>query len=218
MKTTTQPKAKRTIWREDHDRVLKERFHTDYIHEIASYLCCTTSTVSRHARLLGLRKKNRSGRNHDARTLVEMEYPNLSYREMAVRTGLCKNTIYLIARELGLSRTPEQKSAIKSRLREELIRSERRRALFGLEPRTNIKVGSDTRKIRLRGNLKRHGYLADDDGTTFYYYAGLRRHPVREEHGRKLGFKFLPLPTACAEETENDSASPAVSANGQTVN
>ena len=54
-------------------------------------------------------------RNHDARAFVEMEYPNLSYGEMAVRTGLCKNTIYLIARELGLSRTREQMSAIKSR-------------------------------------------------------------------------------------------------------
>jgi hypothetical protein len=28
----------------------------------------------------------------------------------------------------------------------------------------------------------------------------------------------MPLPTACAEETESDSASPAVSANGQTIN
>lgn len=137
---------------------------------------------------------------------------------MAERTGLCENTIYLIARELGLSRTPEQKRAIKSRLRKELIRSERRRAVFGLEPRTNIKVGSDIRKIRLRGNLKRHGYIVDDDGITFYYYAGLCRRPIREEHGRKLGFKFMPLPTACAEETESDSASPAVSANGQTIN
>lgn len=218
MSNTTRLKAKRTIWREEHDNVLKERFHTDYIHEIASHLCCAKSTVSRHARLLGLRKENRSGRNHDARVLVEMEYQNLSYGEMAERTGLCENTIYLIARELGLSRTPEQKRAIKSRLRKELIRSERRRAVFGLEPRTNIKVGSDIRKIRLRGHLKRHGYIVDDDGTTFYYYAGLCRHPIREEHGRKLGFKFMPLPTSCAEETEKDSASPAVSANGQTIN
>lgn len=168
MNTTTQPKAKRTVWREEHDKVLKDRFHTDYIHEIASYLSCTVSTVSRHARLLGLKKKNRSGRNHNARVLVEMEYPNLSYEEMAARTGLCKSTIYLIARELGLSRTREQMSAIRSRRRKELIQSERRRAVFGLVPRTHLKVGCDIRKIRLRGNLKRHGYLADDDGTTFF--------------------------------------------------
>ena len=218
MNTTTQPKAKRTVWGIEHDKVLQERFHTDYIHDIASHLCCTTSTVSRHARLLGLRKENPSGRNLDARAFVEMEYPNLSYGEMAVRTGLCKNTIYLIARELGLSRTREQMSAIKSRRRKELIRSERRRALFGLEPRTRLKVGSNIRKIRLRGNLKRLGYLIDDDGTTFYYHAGLCRRPIREEHGRKFGFKFMPLPTACTEETIHDSASPAVSVNGKIIN
>lgn len=39
MSNTTRFKAKRTIWREEHDNVLKERFHTDYIHEIASHLC-----------------------------------------------------------------------------------------------------------------------------------------------------------------------------------
>lgn len=218
MNTTIQNKDKRTVWRDEHDQVLRERFHTDYLHEIASFIGCTRSTVSRHARILGLRKKNRFGRNQDARAFVEMEHTNLSYEEMAERTGLCKDTIYLIARELGLSRTPEQMRAIRSRRRKELFQKERRRVIFGLEQRTNIKVGCNMRKIRLRGNLKRHGYIVDDDGTTFYYNASLRRHPIREEHGRKLGFKFMPLPTQCAEETESDSASPAVSANGQTIN
>ncbi len=218
MNTTTQPKAKRTVWGIEHDKVLQERFHTDYIHEIASHLSCTTSTVSRHARLLGLRKENPSGRNHDARAFVEMEYPNLSYGEMAVRTDLCKNTIYLIARELGLSRTREQMSAIKSRRRKELIRSERRRIIFGLDQKTNIKVVSNHQKIRLRGSLKHLGYILGTDGHTFYYYPGLRRHPIKESNGRALGFTFLPLPTACTEETIHDSASPTVSVNGQTIN
>lgn len=29
MNTTTQPKAKRTVWGIEHDKVLQERFHTD---------------------------------------------------------------------------------------------------------------------------------------------------------------------------------------------
>ena len=42
-----------------------------------------------------------------------MEYPNLSYQEMAERTGMHKESIRMIARELGLERTPEQYHTIR---------------------------------------------------------------------------------------------------------
>lgn len=218
MRTAIHTTTKRTLWTPDHDDILKERFHTDCLHDIASHIGCTCSTVSNHARRLGLRKISPSGRNSDARSFVLIEYPNLSYQEMAERTGLHRETIRIIARELGLERTPEQLRKIRSRRRKELIQKERRRIIFGLDQKTNIKVVSNHQKIRLRGSLKRLGYILGTDGHTFYYYPGLRRHPIKESNGRALGFTFLPLPTACTEETINDSASPAVSVNGQTLN
>jgi len=218
MHTAIHTTTKRTLWTSDHDDILKERFHTDCLHDIASHIGCTCSTVSNHARRLGLRKISPSGRNSDARSFVLIEYPNLSYQEMAERTGLHIETIRIIARELGLTRTKEQLRKIRSRRRKELIQKERRRIIFGLEQKTNIKVVSNHQKIRLRGSLKRLGYILGTDGHTFYYYPGLRRHPIKESNGRALGFTFLPLPTACTEETERDSASPAVSVNGQTIN
>ena len=218
MRTAIHTTTKRTLWTPDHDDILKERFHTDCLHDIASHIGCTSSTVSNHARRLGLRKNSPSGRNSDARSFVLIEYPNLSYQEMAERTGLHRETIRIIARELGLERTPEQLRKIRSRRRKELIQKERRRIIFGLDQKTNIKVVSNHQKIRLRGSLKRLGYILGTDGHTFYYYPGLRRHPIKESNGRALGFTFLPLPTACTEETIHDSASPAVSVNGQTIN
>ena len=218
MHTAIHTTTKRTLWTPDHDDILKERFHTDCLHDIASHIGCTCSTVSNHARRLGLRKISPSGRNSDARSFVLIEYPNLSYQEMAERTGLHRETIRIIARELGLERTPEQLRKIRSRRRKELIQKERRRIIFGLDQKTNIKVVSNHQKIRLRGSLKRLGYIIGTDGHTFYYYPGLRRHPIKESNGRALGFTFLPLPTACTEETIHDSASPAVSVNGQTLN
>lgn len=218
MRTAIHTTTKRTLWTPDHDDILKERFHTDCLHDIALHIGCTCSTVSNHARRLGLRKFSPSGRNSDARSFVLIEYPNLSYQEMAERTGLHRETIRIIARELGLERTPEQLRKIRSRRRKELIQKERRRIIFGLDQKTNIKVVSNHQKIRLRGSLKRLGYILGTDGHTFYYYPGLRRHPIKESNGRALGFTFLPLPTTCAEETEKYSASPAVSANEQTFN
>ena len=218
MRTAIHTTTKRTLWTPGHDDILKERFHTDCLHDIASHIGCTCSTVSNHARRLGLRKNSPSGRNSDARSFVLIEYPNLSYQEMAERTGLHRETIRIIARELGLERTQKQLREIRSRRRKELIQKERRRIIFGLDQKTNIKVVSNHQKIRLRGSLKRLGYILGTDGHTFYYYPGLRRHPVKESNGRALGFTFLPLPTACTEETIHDSASPAVSVNGQTIN
>lgn len=218
MHTAIHTTTKRILWTPDHDDILKERFHTDCLHDIASHIGCTCSTVSNHARRLGLRKNSPSGRNSDARSFVLIEYPNLSYQEMAERTGLHRETIRIIARELGLERTQKQLREIRSRRRKELIQKERRRIIFGLDQKTNIKVVSNHQKIRLRGSLKRLGYILGTDGHTFYYYPGLRRHPIKESNGRALGFTFLPLPTACTEETIHDSASPAVSVNGQTIN
>ena len=218
MHTAIHTTTKRTLWTPDHDDILKERFHTDCLHDIASHIGCTCSTVSNHARRLGLRKISPSGRNSDARSFVLIEYPNLSYQEMAERTGLHRETIRIIARELGLERTKKQLREIRSRRRKELIQKERRRIIFGLDQKTNIKVVSNHQKIRLRGSLKRLGYIIGTDGHTFYYYPGLRRHPIKESNGRALGFTFLPLPTACTEETIHDSASPAVSVNGLTIN
>lgn len=218
MHTAIHTTTKRTLWTPDHDDILKERFHTDCLHDIATHIGCTCSTVSSHARRLGLRKISPSGRNSDARSFVLIEYPNLSYQEMAERTGLHRETIRIIARELGLERTQKQLREIRSRRRKELIQKERRRIIFGLDQKTNIKVVSNHQKIRLRGSLKRLGYIIGTDGHTFYYYPGLRRHPIKESNGRALGFTFLPLPTACTEETERNSASPAVSVNGQTIN
>lgn len=218
MHTAIHTTTKRTLWTPDHDDILKERFHTDCLHDIASHIGCTCSTVSSHARRLGLRKISPSGRNSDARSFVLIEYPNLSYQEMAERTGLHRETIRIIARELGLERTKNQLREIRSRRRKKLIQKERRRIIFGLDQKTNIKVVSNHQKIRLRGSLKRLGYIIGTDGHTFYYYPGLRRHPIKESNGRALGFTFLPLPTACTEETIHDSASPAVSVNGLTIN
>ncbi|WP_262281170.1 DNA-binding protein [Hallella absiana] len=218
MHTAIHTTTKRTLWTPDHDDILKERFHTDCLHDIATHIGCTCSTVSSHARRLGLRKISPSGRNCDARSFVLIEYPNLSYQEMAERTGLHRETIRIIARELGLERTQKQLREIRSRRRKELIQKERRRIIFGLDQKTNIKVVSNHQKIRLRGSLKRLGYILGTDGHTFYYYPGLRRHPIKESNGRALGFTFLPLPTACTEETIHDSASPAMSVNGQTIN
>lgn len=192
-------------WNSDHDAILMERFHTDYLQDIADEIGFSRSTVQEHARRLGLRKEDPRQRNSDIRAFVGMEFHNLTYKEMAKRTGLNEYTIFKIARELGLVRTREKwNENISSGLRES-YKSERARVMFGLEQKTNWKVVCNRKKIRLRHKLKSLGYIVAKGDTDVYYTDDTDRHPQRERNGEKLGFTFMPLSVAeCAEETGED--------------
>lgn len=198
---TANPKKKILKWTTEHDDILKERFHNDCIHKIANDLGFSRSTVQEHARLLGLRKNDASQRNNDVRTFVVLEYDNLSYKEMAKRTGLHKVTIYKIAKELGLSSSRQRTNENIRKARIETIKSERRRVMFGLDQRTNLKVVCNKSKLNLRQKMRQHGYIAAIGSNTIYYTDDTERHPIRERNGERLGFKFKPLPAQCAEET-----------------
>lgn len=198
---TDNPRTKAKKWTAEHDSILQERFDTDYVQDIADDLGFSRSTVHHHARQLGLAKRDPRRRNRDVRAFVEMEYHNLTLKEMAKRTGLNKYTIFRITRELGLSRTREKWNENISKACSEVYKSERRRVMFGLDQRTNLKVVSNKRKIRLRHKLKEHGYIVAKGDHTVYYTDDLVRHPIRERNGERLGFKFKPLPAQSMEET-----------------
>lgn len=192
-------------WNSQHDEMLKERFHSEYIQDIADEMGFSRSTVQAHAKKLGLRKEDPRKRNRDVRAFVEMEFHNLTYKEMAKQTGLREYTIFKIGRELGLVRTREKWNENIGKGLHRSYESERRRVMFGLEQRTNWKVVCNRKKIRLRHKLKSHGYIVDKGDSNVYYTDDTRRHPIRERNGEKLGFKFMPLPVyECVEETGED--------------
>ncbi len=192
-------------WNAEHDEILKERFHTDYIQDIADEIGFSRSTVHEHARKLGLRKADPRQRNKDIRAFVEMEFDNLTYKEMSKRTGLNEYTIFKIARELGLTRTREKWNENIGKGCRETFQRERRRAIFGLNQETRWKIGCNRKKVRLRHKLREHGYIVAKGDNTVYYTDDLERHPIRERNGEKLGLRFMPLPAAeCPEETGDD--------------
>lgn len=198
---TEHPTKKFKKWTPEDDDILRQRYQTDQIRDIASDLHCCKSTVYDRMRRLGLVRAPRPKRNQEARALVQMEFDNLTYKEIGERAHLCEFTISRIANELGLRRSPEAWRANLSRKRLEMIKKERRRVLYGLPQKTRLKVVCNHSKNQLRSNLRRNGYIVGEDGHTFYYTEDFQRHPQREENGRKFGFKFMPLPMECAEET-----------------
>lgn len=198
-------KNKPKKWTVDDDNILLDSFHTTSLEDIADKLSCSTSTVSRHARKLGLWKENPYGRNHEARAFIEMEFDTLSYAEMAERLNMSTVAVWKIAKELGLVRTEEQKRANLSRIRTELIKAERRRVIWGIDQKTDLKVVCNRPRLSLKRKLRQCGYIVTPDENIVYYDEGLKRRPRREANGIKLGLKFMPLPIENVNENHSQA-------------
>ncbi len=99
-----------------------------------------------------------------------------------------------IIKENNLDRTKTDMEEIRSRTRRDLIRAERRRAIFGLEQKTGIKVFTNRERNTLKYCLTRRKYVFLRRGdTTAYFDDNTNRYTPYEERGRKLGLKFKPI-------------------------
>ena len=173
-------------WTVEDDNFLMERYYSERLIDLARQLGCSRSTVTHHARRLGLWKGNTAERNRDAIALVEMEHDNLTYKELAQQTGMTIKTVCRYARMRGLRRSNEQW-----------------RITFGLEQRTKLKVFSNPKRTRLLAKLRQFGYrISEEDPNVLYYPDSQCRHPIREQHGMAMGLRFEPLPTPMTESTD----------------
>ena len=119
-----------------------------------------------------------------------------SNSEIAEKLSLSISTVKRIVKAQGCSRTQEEAVKIRSRTRKSLIRGERRRAIFGFDQKTGIKVFTNRDRNMLKYCLRRRNYIFLSRGATIAYYdRDTSRYPPYEEKGLKLGLKFLQLET-----------------------
>lgn len=184
---------------------LAERFSKEHVTRIAKSLGVSYKTAWNKVSGMGLKRERPTGFKSWARDVVRENFHDHSITEMARMAKVCRKTIIEAARELGLRRTPEEKRAISSRIRREMLEKERIRANWGFPPKTKLKVFVNHKKSALRYTMTRFGYILDDDDRdTLYYESDLKRHLVREEHGREMGLRFLPLPDDYWDDDDDD--------------
>lgn len=159
----------------------------------ASVLGVSEKSVNKKVSELGIGKFAKSKWLERAE-YIRNHFYDKSFAEIGKDLGISKWSVSRIAGQIGLKRTEKETSHVSSRVRGELIRRERRRMIFGLEPLTNIKVVTNRARIRLRSRLKAKGYIVSDERNVMYYPSDLERQPRQESVGIKLGLKFKPLP------------------------
>ena len=124
------------------------------------------------------------------RRIIELSAAR-SISEVARAVGCGVVTVSTVLREAGVVRSAAEKTAIRARVRSEYVRAERRRAIFGLDQKSRLKVFSNKDRAMLKYCLRRKGYIfTERGGTTAYFNGDTRRDHAYEEKGRKLGLRF----------------------------
>lgn len=113
-----------------------------------------------------------------------------SVSEIATLTGLCRRSIFNIQKELNITRSPEQIREIRSRIRSQLVQAEKRRVLFGINQKTNLKVYSNKKRIHLKYKMRKLGYETGEDPNTMYFTDKTCRHLKYENTAGSLGLQI----------------------------
>ncbi len=182
---------KKTIWTDDSIAYLKENYPHTTDTAIAQHLCVNRKTVSLKAKELGLEKGIRPEWLDLAERVREL-HGSHSNAEIAAITGISSRSVSRIVAVLGLRRTKKEEQSIRSRIRQDIMKREKRRVIFGLPPITKIKVVTNKPRIKMRHSLKKAGYLVIRGQNVLYYHPDMERDHSREDIGRKLGLRFEP--------------------------
>lgn len=180
-------------WTEEKLAALTQLFPIESTKHTAAILQMSMTAVKRKAKELGLEKETKSCLAERAE-YVRSHFQHSSLSEMAKKLNISRTTVMRIIEKLGFTRTKEQIFQVRSRIRAEIIRRERRHVLFGLAPITRIKVVSNRSRIQLRAKLKSIGYIVSRASNTLYYTKQLERRSKLENRGIKQGLRFLPFP------------------------
>ncbi len=172
---------------------LAELYPVETTAHTASMLQIGVTAVKAKARELGLEKLAKS-RWLERAGHISRHFDNRSYAEMASDLGVSRTTVSRMARKLGLNRSKAQGYGMSSRVRREMVRRERRRAIFGLDPLTRIKVISHRAKVRIRSRLKAKGYITGVHRNILYFTEATCRKARLEAKAARFGLAFLPFP------------------------
>lgn len=159
---------------------------------LAERLGISLSCLRRKLHELGLRKCPVTKAMTVANTVRQL-YASHSHSEISRLTCISTRTVSRIVKKYHLVRTADDARQIRSRSRRSIIKREKARVLFGLPQKTNIKVVGNKKRVVLKSILKSFGYLVIPGHNTLYYNEELKRRPIRESNGQKMGLTFQPM-------------------------
>lgn len=173
---------------------LMELYPTETIKTVATRLGIGRTSVKKKACELGIEKgikREWLEKANDVRSL----HSTHSISEISDIVGISERTVSRIISSLNLRKDKNEDKAMRSRIRIEILKRERRRMIFGLDPITKIKVVTNKKKIALRHKFKRMGCQVSRGANIIYYSDDTLLNPEHFIAGRELGLRLMPIPT-----------------------
>jgi DNA-binding CsgD family transcriptional regulator len=183
------------IWSEEKESFLKKNYATTTNCKLASTLGVSIPSVKNKARELGLKKSYARRKITPAleALALRMSAKN-SYRSVADKLNISLSSVNNIVNEAvekGYEKRSQQETRkIMSDIRVKTIKTERARAIFGLNQKTKLKVFPNKQKYYMRDRLKRCRYDVDRNSMDIYIDDETRRHANMESEAKKLGFNI----------------------------
>lgn len=184
-------------WNDTHTAMLRELYPVETLERTAEIIGFSRTTVKEKAKRFGIYKGMKPEWLEKA-AIIRNNFESHSYSELAGLAETSKTTVARIVSALGLKRTKKENKGIRSRVRQSLIKREKRRVIFGFEPITRIKVVTNRTKIRLRAELKSAGYIVGRAANILYFTSEESRNENKEQKAAMHGLRFAPWP--CDEE------------------
>ena len=181
------------IWTEERLEILISLYPIENTSHVAKILGISERSVKVKAAKLGLQKYIKS-RWLEQAMYIRTHFSEKSYSEMAKELKISNAKVCRIVKTLGLRRTRREACSIMSERRGRLVKRERRRIIFGMNPVSNIKVVTNRPRIELRHRLRRKGYLPGETRFEMYIPEGIKRNLRQEAFGSTLGLRFIPVP------------------------
>lgn len=180
-------------WNDTHTAMLRELYPVESLERTAELIGFSRTTIRQKAARYGIDKAMNPEWLEKA-DVIRNNFDSFSYSELAGMTGSSKTTVVRIASALGLKRTRKVNSGIRSRVRKAMVKREKRRIIFGLDPVTGIKVVTNRTKIRLRSELKAAGYIVERAANILYFKSEDGRNLRKEQKASRHGLRFAPWP------------------------
>lgn len=180
-------------WTDTHTEMLRDLYPVETIERTAEIIGFCPTTIKVKARKYGI-VKGMSVEWLDKAAIVRNHFDTHSFAEIGKKIGATKTTVARIARKLGLKRTRQDNKVVRSRVRKDIVKREKRRVIFGFDPITRIKVVTNRRRIRLRAELKAAGYIVERMANILYFKSEDCRNLNKENIASRHGLSFAPWP------------------------
>ena len=158
--------------------------------KLAQKLGVCERSVIRKAKEMRLTKAFKGSDKFHTWTTVEKMFGKYTYKKIAQEAGVSEKTVMRIVRKLKLQMEKEDVARHRSEGLRKTLRVEKSRVVFGLEQKTDRRIGHDKARTKVLGMLAQHGYITIKGSRTAYYSAYMHRAGHIESYAVSVGINI----------------------------